>query len=80
MSDPTNEAETTATRLAAAAKEMNVLIESKIAEYNKYKFKDDNLWDAFKDDFCEYTAEDFKLARLPLQRALRTHLRTFGVW
>ncbi|KAI1007169.1 hypothetical protein K3495_g1050 [Podosphaera aphanis] len=79
MSDPTNEAEKTATG-SAAAKAMNVLIGSKIAEYNKYKFKDDNHWEAFKDDFCECTAEDFKHARLPLQRVLRSHLRTFGVW
>ncbi|KAI1006918.1 hypothetical protein K3495_g1308 [Podosphaera aphanis] len=80
MTDSTKEAEGASTRSLTATQKMSKLIEEKIGEYNRYKFKDDNLWEAFRDDFYNFTAEDFKQATLPVQRALRTHLRTYGVW
>lgn len=64
----------------AIQQKRNKHIEDKINEYNKYNFKDDNLWNAFKDEFAHLNVENFRQAIVPLQRALRSHLRASGVW
>lgn len=75
-----SEAEGTTTRAKTKQQVVNKHIDEKLNEYVRYKFKDDNLWDAFKDDFENFTEEDFKQASVPLLRTLRAHLCTHGVW
>lgn len=60
-------------------KAINDFIKEKIDEFSTYKFKDDNLWEAYQDEF-RHLKEDFKLASQPLLRSLRSYLRTHGVW
>lgn len=52
----------------------------RVNEYITYNFKDDLLWEAFKDDFTSVTEEDFKATSPNALRLLRSHLRTYGVW
>jgi hypothetical protein len=55
-------------------------IKFKILEYEDYDFKDDDLWDAYKDDFESFTLETFKECSQNNIRKLRALLRTRGVW
>ena len=62
------------------AEEFLEYTETKLYEYTLYHTSDDNLWDLFKDDFKNVTAEQFNtLGRGGLQR-LRAYLRCGGVY
>ena len=50
-----------------------------IIQYEVYNWKDNNLWEQFREDFKEFTEEDFKKCSIPIKRKLRSFLRTRGV-
>jgi hypothetical protein len=52
----------------------------KLLEYEYYNFKDDDLWEQFKEDFKAVTEEILKGCSQPTIRKLRTFLRHQGVW
>lgn len=59
--------------------EFNDFTKNKIQEFVAYKFKDDNLWEAFKDEFGHFKEADFKKISISLQRLLQQHLISHGV-
>ena len=52
----------------------------KTLEYEVYDFKDDDLWEAYKDDFQSFTLQTFKDCNQTNIRKLRLLLRVRGVW
>ena len=52
----------------------------KTIEYRTADLQDDNLWEAFNDDFSGFTVEAFKNCYLSDIRRLRLLLRANGVW
>ena len=64
----------------ARQQQINKFIEQKVNNYIKFKIKDDNLWEAFKDDFISFEEDDFNAASLVYIRGLLIHLRTHRVW
>jgi len=54
-------------------------IKAKQEEYQSYGWKDDDLWEQFKDDFSDFTEEIFKTCNLQALRQLRSFLRTRGI-
>ena len=51
-----------------------------VKTWEKYDWKDSDLWESFQDDFEGYTEEDFKLVNNNDIRKLRNFLRRRGVW
>ena len=54
-------------------------IELKQQEYQKYNWKDEDLWEQFKVDFESFTEEILKTCNIQVIRQLRSFLRTRGV-
>src|SRR5437899_1957597 len=48
--------------------------------YRSRKYKDDNLWQMFHEDFEGFTTEIFAQAHRQALRDLRAHLYNQGVW
>ena len=48
--------------------------------WEKFGFKDMDLWETFQYDFEGFTEEDFRSASIHHQRKLRAYLRKYGVW
>ena len=61
-------------------KSVNSYIKEKMKEFSEYNFKDDNLWEAFKDEFSHFSEADFKSASISVQLELCLHLRRNGLW
>ena len=59
---------------------VNSYIKEKMKEFSEHKFKDDNLWEAFKDEFSHFSEADFKSASISVQLEVCQHLRRNGVW
>ncbi len=53
-------------------------MEAKMMEWDG--LLDNDLWDSFRDEFAEWTDEDFKLATITCQKKFRAYLRSRGVW
>jgi hypothetical protein len=60
--------------------EINAFIDWKLTEYNKDKWRDDNMWEVYLEDFNTFTVDIFKACQQTLIRKLRSHLRSNGVW
>jgi hypothetical protein len=60
--------------------EINAFIDWKLTEYNKDKWRDDNMWEVYLEDFNTFTVDTFKACQQTLIRKLRSHLRSNGVW
>ncbi len=58
---------------------VNGYILHSIVFYTAKKYKDNALWESFREDFEEWTIETWKLANGHLVRDLRNHLRRYGV-
>ena len=54
-------------------------IKFKTLEYETVDFRDDELWEAYKDDFKDFTTETFRNCNQTCTRKLRMLLRTNGV-
>ena len=61
-------------------KDLTDYIVYKIEEYSSFNFRDDTLWEAFKDDFEIYTVDSFKDCNQNVTRNLRDFLRHREVW
>ncbi|KAI0996025.1 hypothetical protein K3495_g12156 [Podosphaera aphanis] len=51
-----------------------------IDSYRELRWRDDNLWEVFREDFAEWVAEDSLMANKKAVRVLGDHLRENGVW
>ena len=51
-----------------------------VTTWEKYDWKDSDLWESFQDDFEGYTEEDFRLVNSNDIRKLRNFIRRRGVW
>ena len=60
-------------------KEADDYINFKILEYQYYDFKDEELWELFKEDFSVFSTAAFKEYSQACVRKLRTLLRVHGV-
>ena len=52
----------------------------KTLEYEVYDFKDNELWEAYKEDFHNFTVQIFKNCNQIYIRKLQILLQTNGVW
>jgi hypothetical protein len=59
---------------------LDAFIDWKLTEYNKDKWRDNNMWEIYLEDFNTFTADTFKACQQTLIRKLRSHLRSNGVW
>ncbi|TQS34523.1 hypothetical protein Golomagni_05090, partial [Golovinomyces magnicellulatus] len=50
---------------------INTYIREKIKECSEFNFKDDNIWEAFKDEFSHFSEAGFKAIFISVQRGLR---------
>ncbi|KAI0993870.1 hypothetical protein K3495_g14314 [Podosphaera aphanis] len=64
----------------ATPKKTTDYILNAIDSYRELRWRDDNLWEVFREDFAEWVAEDFLMANKKAARVLRDHLRENGVW
>lgn len=55
-------------------------VAKKMRDWTRYDFKNDNLWEAFLDNFEDYIVKKFKLADIDELRELRSFPRRRGVW
>lgn len=60
--------------------EIDNFIKKTLKEFTSYNFKDDNLWEAYQDEFSDKTLDDFQAASRTALRSLRTYLSSHGVW
>lgn len=58
------------------------IIDDALKIWEKYDFKDDDLWEAYRDEFANFSENDFKPASVSNSeiRRLRSFLRKRGVW
>ena len=66
--------------LESDVKTINDYIKFKMEEYEEIVFKNDDLWEQFKEDFATFIEDTFKSVNQTSIRRLRTHLRKYGVW
>ena len=59
--------------------EENEFIDAKISEWQSHNFKNTDLWKQFKDDFDEWTEENFRTTTIEKLKKLRTYLRQHDV-
>lgn len=62
------------------ARDYTTIISKALEAWKKYDFKDLDLWDSYKEDFKDWTEDDFNLAGHHETRKVRTFLRKRGVW
>ena len=55
------------------------IIDEALKVWEKFGFKDMDLWETFQYDFEGFTEEDFRSASIHHQRNLRIYLRKYGV-
>ena len=55
-------------------------IRKKMKDWDRYEFMNDNLWDAFMENFEDYTEDTFNFVSKNDLRGLRSYLRKRGVW
>ena len=60
--------------------EINDFVKFKPLEYDDYNFKDEDLWEAYRDDFKTFTLQTFRNCNQSHIRKLRALLRTNSVW
>src|SRR6266516_285391 len=60
--------------------DINDFVKFKTLEYEVYDFKDDELWEAYKEDFKSFTLPILKSCNPTNTRKLRMLLRANGVW
>ncbi|KAI6249413.1 hypothetical protein HI914_02805 [Erysiphe necator] len=79
MSD-TTKAESTSITGSQKQKQIQVndFIKAKIEEFTTLNFRDDNLWEAYQDEFSDFSINDFKAASNSILRSLRIFLRSRG--
>lgn len=63
-----------------STKDVTGAIETAFKAWERYNFKDLDLWETYRGDFEGYTEDDFKRASIHCQRKLRAFLRKRGVW
>jgi hypothetical protein len=56
------------------------LVEFKTLEYEAEGFTDEDLWDAYREDFKTFTLQTFQNCNQTYLRKLRIVLREYGVW
>ena len=55
-------------------------IETAFKVWERYNFRDLDLWESFREDFKGFKEDDFKQTSIHCQRKLREFLRKRGVW
>ena len=76
MSDTFESLENTSHDIKNAVERITQTIEA----YENHDFEDFDLWETFREDFEDFTEEDFKSAGTHWLRQLRSFLRKRGVW
>lgn len=64
----------------ATANDITEYIETKMYLYELGGFTDSELWLLFKEDFEEFTDDNFRTARADIRTKLRSYLLRGGVW
>lgn len=59
---------------------MNKIINEALMAWEKYGFKDMNLWEIFQEGFKGFTEENFRLASNHNIQKLQDYLHKFGIW
>lgn len=60
--------------------DVNEIILKALKEWEELDFRDLSLWEAFQEEFEDFTDENFKLATITHLRKLRDFQRRRGVW
>ena len=60
-------------------RDVDKTIEEALKGWEKFGFKDMDLWETFQYDFEGFTEEDFRSASIHHQREFRAYLRKYGV-
>ena len=62
-----------------SASDVNDYVKFKVLEYGHYNFKNDDMWEQYKEDFIDFTEATFKACNRIAIYNLRTLLRHQGV-
>ena len=60
--------------------DVNDYVKFKVLEYGHYNFKNDDMWEQYKEDFVDFTEAIFKAYNCIVIYNLWTLLRHQGVW
>ena len=60
-------------------RDVDKIIDEALKAWEKYGFKDMDLWEIFQEDFEGFTEEDFRSASNHNARRLRNYLQKYGI-